>query len=504
MGNQFIDGFMAQFKYEGLTFDDISLLTQYADFLPDDSDISTRFSRNIKLNIPFVSAAMDTVTESEMAIAMAKLGGIGVIHKNLDIPMQADEVRKVKQYLNGFIRKPIVFRESQTVQEMLNEKNARNYSFSGFPIVNNDGKLVGIVTARDIKFLTSYDMKIADVMTAPPVTAPEGSSLETVFKAMLENKVGKLPTVDANGFLTGLYSFHDVRTIIENMEPAYNRDAEHRLRAAAAVSPYDEARASALAEAGVDAFVIDTAHGHSKGVRESVKLFKAQYPDIDVVAGNVATFDAQSPPQRRRGRVKVGSPGSYAHASGGRYAAVTPYTSIQAPAKKCRSCRRGINSRDVARLLAVGASSCMMGSVLAGTLEGPGEKTFLNGRRYVVYRGMGSLEAMKKSKGSRERYGQADVDDSKKLVPQGVEGMVPYRGTLWEVIHQFAGGLKYSLGYCGARDLETLRNTKLIRVSGSALKKRIRMILSCSKDAPNYMQEHLKNHAGKKGREEEK
>lgn len=499
MGNQFIDGFMAQFKYEGLTFDDISLLTQYADFLPDDSDISTRFSRNIKLNIPFVSAAMDTVTESEMAIAMAKLGGIGVIHKNLDIPMQADEVRKVKQYLNGFIRKPIVFRESQTVQEMLNEKNARNYSFSGFPIVNNDGKLVGIVTARDIKFLTSYDMKIADVMTAPPVTAPEGSSLETVFKAMLENKVGKLPTVDANGFLTGLYSFHDVRTIIENMEPAYNRDAEHRLRAAAAVSPYDEARASALAEAGVDAFVIDTAHGHSKGVIESVKLFKAQYPDIDVVAGNVATFDAAKALLNAGvDAVKVGiGPGSICTtrvvAGVGTPQVTAVYEAYKALGEEVPLIADGgiKQSGDVAKALAVGASSCMMGSVLAGTLEGPGEKTFLNGRRYVVYRGMGSLEAMKKSKGSRERYGQADVDDSKKLVPQGVEGMVPYRGTLWEVIHQFAGGLKYSLGYCGARDLETLRKTaKLIRVSGSALKEAHPHDIIMLKDAPNYMQEH--------------
>ena len=237
MGNQYIDGFMANFKYEGLTFDDISLITQYADFLPGDCDISTNFSRNIKLNIPFISAAMDTVTESEMAIAMAKLGGIGVIHKNLNVNAQADEVRKVKQYLNGYIRKPVVFRDDITVREMLNEKASNNYSFSGFPIVNADGKLVGMITARDIKFFTKYDMLIKDVMTVNPITAPDGTKLEDAFKIMVASKVGKLPTVDAEGHLTGLYSFHDVRTLIENMEPAYNRDADHRLRVAAAISP---------------------------------------------------------------------------------------------------------------------------------------------------------------------------------------------------------------------------------------------------------------------------
>ena len=237
MGNLYLDQFMSKFEFEGLTFDDISLLTQYADFLPDQADISTYFSKNIKLNVPFISAAMDTVTESEMAIAMAKLGGIGVIHKNLTPALQADEVRKVKQYLNGLIRKPVVFDENATLGEMLKEKTEKQYSFSGFPIVNSDGKLVGILTSRDIKFLTDYSQKLKDVMTTQLVTAPTGTQLEEAFDIMRRNKVGKLPIVDKEGNLRGLYSFQDVSTLIEKEEPAYNRDSEHRLRVAAAISP---------------------------------------------------------------------------------------------------------------------------------------------------------------------------------------------------------------------------------------------------------------------------
>lgn len=499
MGNQYIDGFMANFKYEGLTFDDISLITQYADFLPGDCDISTNFSRNIKLNIPFVSAAMDTVTESAMAIAMAKLGGIGVIHKNLNVNAQADEVRKVKQYLNGFIRNPVVFRDDITVREMLNEKASNNYSFSGFPIVNADGKLVGIITARDIKFFTKYDMPIKDVMTANPITAPDGTKMEDAFKLMVASKIGKLPTVDAEGHLTGLYSFHDVRTLIENIEPAYNRDADHRLRVAAAISPYDEARAEALANAGVDAFVIDTAHGHSKGVIESVGMFKKQYPGIDMVAGNIASYEAaKALLDAGVDAVKVGiGPGSICTtrvvAGVGMPQVTAVYEAYKAIGEEVPIIADGgiKQSGDVAKALAIGASCVMMGSVLAGTLEGPGEKTYRNGRRYVLYRGMGSLEAMQKSKGSRERYGQPDTNDVKKIVPQGVEGMVPYRGSLWEVIFQFIGGLQYSLGYCGAKNLKTLRETaKIIRVSGSALREAHPHDIIMTKDAPNYMQEN--------------
>ena len=498
MGNLYLDQFMSKFEFEGLTFDDISLLTQYADFLPDQADISTYFSKNIKLNVPFISAAMDTVTESEMAIAMAKLGGIGVIHKNLTPALQADEVRKVKQYLNGLIRKPVVFDENATLGEMLKEKTEKQYSFSGFPIVNSDGKLVGILTSRDIKFLTDYSQKLNDVMTTQLVTAPTGTQLEEAFDIMRKNKVGKLPIVDKEGNLRGLYSFQDVSTLIEKEEPAYNRDSEHRLRVAAAISPYDYERAAALAEADVDALVIDTAHGHSKGVIETIRLFKKEYPELDIVAGNIATAAAaEALVEAGADAIKVGiGPGSICTtrvvAGVGTPQVTAVYQAVKAVGGRVPIIADGgiKQSGDVAKALAVGASSVMMGSVLAGTLESPGEKIIHHGRRFVVYRGMGSLEAMKTSKGSRERYGQSDVDDSKKLVPQGVEGMVPYRGPLWEVIHQFAGGLRYSLGYCGARDLPTLRETsKFIRVSGAALREAHPHDILMLKDAPNYTPE---------------
>ena len=498
MGNAYIDEFMNVFKFEGLTFDDISLVTRYADFLPEHADISTSFSRNIKLNIPFISAAMDTVTESEMAISMAKLGGIGVIHKNFGVEEQADEVRKVKHYLNGFIRRPVVFHPEQTVQDMFRVKEQKKYSFSGFPIVTSDGTLVGIVTARDIKFLTDYSKRLSEVMTRSLITAPEHTPLEKAFEIMATRKIGKLPTVDAKGVLTGLYSFSDVRTLIENIEPYYNRDKEHRLRVAAAISPYDEQRAASLADADVDAFVVDTAHGHSKGVIDTVKILKARYPDIDVVAGNIATGEAaKALADAGADALKVGiGPGSICTT---RVVAGVGTPQVSAVYEVAKAVGGSIpiiadggikQSGDVAKAIAIGANCVMMGSVLAGTLESPGEKIIHHGRRYVVYRGMGSLEAMKKNKGSRERYGQSDVDDSKKLVPQGVEGMVPYRGALWEVIHQFAGGLRYSFGYCGGKTLKDFQvNARLIRVSGAGLKEAHPHDIVMLKDAPNYMSE---------------
>ena len=323
-------------------------------------------------------------------------------------------------------------------------------------------------------------------------------TLEEAFDIMRKNKVGKLPIVDKEGNLRGLYSFQDVSTLIEKEEPAYNRDSEHRLRVAAAISPYDYERAAALAEADVDALVIDTAHGHSKGVIETIRLFKKEYPELDIVAGTIATAAAaEALVEAGADAIKVGiGPGSICTtrvvAGVGTPQVTAVYQAVKAVGGRVPIIADGgiKQSGDVAKALAIGASSVMMGSVLAGTLESPGEKIIHHGRRFVVYRGMGSLEAMKTSKGSRERYGQSDVDDSKKLVPQGVEGMVPYRGPLWEVIHQFAGGLRYSLGYCGARDLPTLRETsKFIRVSGAALREAHPHDILMLKDAPNYTPE---------------
>lgn len=493
---RYIDQFMAAFPFEGLTFDDISLVTQYADFLPHDADVSSKFSRNVKLNIPFVSAAMDTVTESDMAIAMARLGGIGVIHKNLSIERQADEVRKVKYYLNGIIRTPVTFHPEQTVAEMMNEKRVKKYSFSGFPIVDDNGKLVGIITSRDFKFLSDYNIRIRDVMTKEPVVAKDSISMLQAYKMMVEHKVGKLPMVNSEGKLTGLYSFLDVKTLIEKEEPDYNRDDRHQLRAAAGIGPYDEARAEALINAGVDVLVLDTAHGHSKGVIDTVKLLKKTYGDrVDVIAGNIATAEAaKALADAGVDGIKVGiGPGSICTT---RVVAGVGVPQVTAVYEVSKSVPRDLpviadggikQSGDVAKALAVGASCVMMGSALAGTSESTGEVVLHQGRSYVIYRGMGSLAAMKTGKGSRERYGQDDVEDDAELVPQGIEGMVPFRGAVRNVIIQFVGGLRYSFGYCGARTLSEFQDrAKMVRVTAAGLREAHPHDVTMVKDAPNY------------------
>ena len=493
---RYIDQFMAAFPFEGLTFDDISLVTQYADFLPHDADVSSKFSRNVKLNIPFVSAAMDPVTESDMAIAMARLGGIGVIHKNLSIERQADEVRKVKYYLNGIIRTPVTFHPEQTVAEMMNEKRVKKYSFSGFPIVDDNGKLVGIITSRDFKFLSDYNIRIRDVMTKEPVVAKDSISMLQAYKMMVEHKVGKLPMVNSEGKLTGLYSFLDVKTLIEKEEPDYNRDDRHQLRAAAGIGPYDEARAEALINAGVDVLVLDTAHGHSKGVIDTVKLLKKTYGDrVDVIAGNIATAEAaKALADAGVDGIKVGiGPGSICTT---RVVAGVGVPQVTAVYEVAKSVPRDLpviadggikQSGDVAKALAVGASCVMMGSALAGTSESTGEVVLHQGRSYVIYRGMGSLAAMKTGKGSRERYGQDDVEDDAELVPQGIEGMVPFRGAVRNVIIQFVGGLRYSFGYCGARTLSEFQDrAKMVRVTAAGLREAHPHDVTMVKDAPNY------------------
>ncbi len=490
---------MQSFSYTGLTFDDVSLVTQYADFLPGEADVSSRFSRRITLNVPFVSAAMDTVTESKMSIAMAILGGIGVIHKNLDVEKQADEVRIVKNYLHGLISDPVVFHPEQTVAEMLAEKERRKYSFCGFPITQKDGTLVGIITSRDIKFMTDHNVKLKNVMSVNLVTAPETTTLDNAFQIMIKHKVGKLLITDASNKLTGLYSFHDVKTLIENIEPYYNRDKEHRLRVAAAIGPYDEERADALVQVKTDALVIDTAHGHSKGVIETVKMLKERYGDkIDIVAGNIATPEAaKALLNAGADAIKIGiGPGSICTTRVVAGVGVPQLTAVYNTYKTVGEeipviSDGGIRqSGDVGKALAAGAASVMMGSVLAGTKESPGEKIWHQGRTYVVYRGMGSLESMKSSMASRERYGQSEVDDDNKLVPQGIEGMVLYRGEVKDVIHQFAGGLKYTLGYCGTKNISELRrNARFIRVTSAGLKEAHPHDVKIIKDAPNYSME---------------
>ena len=380
--------------------------------------------------------------------------------------------------------------------EMVAEKKRKKYSFSGFPIVDDAGKLVGIVTSRDIKFLTDYNTPIREVMTRGPVSAPAGTTMSDAYQIMLRNKVGKLPMVDGDGKLIGLFSFLDVRTLIDRDEPDYNRDSRHQLRVAAAIGPYDEARADALVNAGVDALVIDTAHGDSKGVIETVSLFKRRYDGkVDIVAGNIATAEgAKALVDAGADGVKVGiGPGSICTTRVVAGVGVPQVSAVYAvrsavPDDVPVIADGGIKqSGDVAKALAVGAACVMMGSALAGTSESNGDVVLHQGRSYVAYRGMGSLEAMKCNKGSRERYGQDDVDSDNDLVPQGIEAMVPFRGAVRNVIHQFVGGLRYSLGYCGARTIpEFQRKAKMVRVSAAGLREAHPHDVVITKDAPNY------------------
>lgn len=497
MKNREIDAFMESSGNEGVTFDDVSLITAYANFLPAESDIRTKFSRNIELNIPFVSAAMDTVTESQMAIAMARFGGIGVIHKNLTVQIQAEEVKKVKHYLNGLIKQPIIFHREDTVNHVIQERTKKNYNFSGFPVVDDEGMLLGIVTRRDLKFVTDYKQKLKNVMTKNVITAPVGTRLTKALEIMMSNKVGKLPLVNKTGKLAGLYSLEDVKSIIENINPLYTRDEEHRLRVAAAAGPYDFERIHALVGAGCDAIVIDTAHGHSKGVLDTISICKKHHPKIDIIAGNIGTGEgAAALLKAGADAIKVGiGPGSICTTRVVAGVGIPQISAIYMAAKAVKGevpiiGDGGIKqSGDVAKAIAAGAYTVMMGSVLAGTRESPGEKISHKGRTYVIYRGMGSLEAMKESQGSRERYGVKDTDVAK-LVPQGVEGMVLYRGHVEDVLTQYVGGLRYSLGYCGTKTLAELRErAKFIKVTSAGLREAHPHDIEITKDAPNYSTE---------------
>lgn len=491
--NEHLKGFMEEFGSLGLTFDDVSLITQYSDFLPSETDISTRLTRNIHSNIPFLSAAMDTVTESRMAIAMAMLGGVGVIHKNMEAREQANQVAKVKHHLNGLIADPITFCIGDTIEYLQAKCAKKKYGFTGFPVIDENDRLAGILTARDLRFAPDKKAKLEDVMTRDVITAPSKTDLKEAHQIMQENKIGKLPLTEG-GRLTGLYSFSDVHSLIKNDQPLYNRDEEYQLLAAAAIGPDDQERATLLNEEEVDILVVDTAHGHSAGVIEMTKWVKNNFPHIEVIAGNIATGDAAADLLRAGAdAVKVGiGPGSICTT---RVVAGVGVPQISAIYESARALQGEIpviadggirHSGDVSKAIAAGANSVMMGSVLAGTEEGPGEKIISQGRQYVIYRGMGSLDAMKSRSGSRQRYGQDDVNESE-LVPQGIEGMVPYAGNIQKVINQFSGGLRAGLGYCGCRDLRTLKSKgRFTRVSHSAVIEAHPHDIKITKEAPNY------------------
>jgi IMP dehydrogenase len=492
--NSHVTAFMKQIPFEGLTFDDVTLVTRYADFLPDEANLSTRLTTRVSLNMPFVSAAMDTVTEASMAIAMAKLGGIGVIHKNLPAEEQTQHVKRVKHYLNGLILKPVAFRASDTIDYINTFRDENNINFSGFPILDDKGCVVGIITSTDLKFAKKTVQRVSEVMTTQVITAAPNTTLEQAYAMMMESKIGKLPLVDKQGQLVGLYAFTDVQELVENVQPLYTRDSRYRLRVAAAVSAGDYQRTERLAEEEVDVIVVDSAHGHSKGILDMVSWICKHYPDIDIIGGNVATAEgAVALRDAGAHAVKVGiGPGSICTTRVVCGVGIPQITAVYKAAEALGGsipiiADGGIRlSGDVPKALVAGADTVMLGSILAGTDESPGEKIIHEGRHYVVYRGMGSLAAMKEGKGSRQRYGQDNVTDDE-LVPQGIEGIVPLSGSVKKIMTQFCGGLRSTLGYCGSRTIaEMKKDAALYRVSSAGVREAHPHDVKIIKEAPNY------------------
>ena len=482
-----------KFVEQGLTYDDVLLVPAYSDVLPRDVKINSYFSKNIPLNIPIVSAAMDTVTESQMAIAMAREGGIGVLHKNMTIEEQAAKVRMVKRSESGMILDPVVLPLTAIVADA--NRNMQQYKIGGIPIVNEQGKLSGIVTNRDLRFEKNDQRPITEVMTSKNlITVKEGTSLSDAEEILQKHKIEKLPVIDENQNLVGLITFRDITK--HTTKPIANKDAFGRLRVAAAVGVTADAvdRTTALVNAGVDAIVIDTAHGHTKGVASVLKEVKASFPDLDVVVGNIATgAAAKYLVDLGADAVKVGiGPGSICTT---RIIAGVGYPQLSAVLQVAEAIKGsgipiiadgGIRyTGDIPKAIAAGASSVMLGSLLAGTKESPGETIIFEGRKFKSYRGMGSVEAM--NKGSKDRYFQDIEDDIKKLVPEGIVGRVPYKGELVESIHQFIGGLKAGMGYCGASDIEVLKEKgKFVQLTASGIRESHPHNIQITKEAPNY------------------
>ena len=495
--NKYLDAFMKTFPFEGLTYDDVTLVTQYADFLPDDASLETKLTSRQKMKVPFISAAMDTVTEAPMAIAMALAGGIGVIHKNLEEDAQAAEVAKVKNDRNGLIAKPVCFHANDDIAFLRAEKRRLGLTFNGFPVLDDEDRLVGMISGADMRYAPMDAAKLCDVMQKDPITAKPGTSLKKAYDIMRAHKMGKLPLVDKAGHVVGLYSFTDVQRLVENKNPSYNCDEQFRLRVSASVSggKGDLTRMEKLAEAGVDVVVVDSAHGHSKGIMEMTKYIVKNFPKVDVIAGNIATGEAAVALAKCGAHaVKVGiGPGSICTTRVVCGVGIPQLTAVYSAAKALRGsgvaviADGGIKlSGDVPKALAAGADSVMLGSVLAGTEESPGEKIYANGRKYVVYRGMGSMAALKNGKGSRARYFQ-DNESEDDLVPQGIEGMVPYSGHVSSIMTQFCGGLRASLGYCGTKTIAELQaRGQFYRVTAAGQREARPHDITITKEAPNY------------------
>ena len=478
---------------EGLTYDDVLLVPAFSEVLPREVNISTQFTRNLRINVPIVSAAMDKVTESRMAIAMAQEGGIGVLHKNMTIEEQAAKVRKVKRAESGMILDPVTLPLTATVLDA--KASMKEHGIGGIPIVDKEGKLAGIVTNRDLRFEKRNDRMITEVMTSENlVTAPAGITLAEAEDILQAHKIEKLPVVDEKQQLVGLITFRDITKLTQ--KPIANKDKYGRLLVAAAVGVTADAvdRVSALVAAGVDAVVIDTAHGHSKGVVGVLKAVKSAFPELEVVVGNIATAEAALYlVEAGADAVKVGiGPGSICTT---RVVAGVGFPQFSAVLEVAAALKGtgvpviadgGVRfTGDIPKALAAGADCVMLGSLLAGTKESPGETIIYEGRKFKSYRGMGSVEAMKK--GSKDRYFQDVEDDIKKLVPEGIVGRVPYKGELFESMHQFIGGLRAGMGYCGAKDINTLKEqAKFVKITASGIAESHPHNVTITKEAPNY------------------
>ncbi len=475
---------------EGLTFDDLLLVPAYSNLLPREVTLTTQFTKNITLNVPFVSAAMDTVTEAKLAISIAREGGIGVIHKNMSIEEQAKQVRSVKRAENGMINAPVTILPSCTVADAL--RLMAEYKIGGIPVVDEEKTLIGIITNRDLRFENNYNKPIQEVMTTSIISTSRDTDLNEASKILQVHKIEKLPVVDGNGKLVGLITYKDITKAKDKPHACKDRNGRLRVAAGVGISADMLERVDALIKAGVDAIVLDSAHGHSLGVVNALKEIKKRY-DVDVVVGNVATKEgALMLAEAGADAIKVGiGPGSICTT---RVVAGVGVPQVSAIWEAHNAVKHlnvpiiadgGIRySGDIVKALAAGGSTVMLGSILAGVEESPGETILFNGRKFKSYRGMGSLEAMQK--GSKDRYMQGDVSDVKKLVPEGISGRVPYKGDLYEVIYQMAGGLRAGMGYCGTKTIQELHGAKFCRITNAGVAESHPHDVTITSEAPNY------------------
>ena len=478
---------------KALTFDDVLLVPGYSEVLPKDTNLSTRLTKNLTINLPLLSAAMDTVTESKLAIAMAEEGGLGIIHKNLPADLQAEEVLKVKRFEAGVVNSPFTVDPNMSVRQVM--KLTREKQISGLPVISSDKTIVGIVTNRDLRFEKDNSKKLSEVMTSKNlITAKTGTSMSQAEEILQTHKIEKLPVVDSKGILIGLITFRDINKHSE--KPTSNKDKLGRLMVSAAIGTDKDykKRAKKLIESGVDALVVDTAHAHSSRVGDVLKNLKDSFSEVDIVVGNIATADAANYlKENGADGIKVGiGPGSIcttrvvAGVGYPQLSAVLEVSEVLKNSKIPLIADGGIRyTGDISKAIAAGADSVMLGSLLAGTEESPGETIIYDGRKFKTYRGMGSVEAMQK--GSKDRYFQSEQADKKKLVPEGIVGRVPYKGQLNESIHQFIGGLRSGMGYCGTKDIASLKkSSKFVKITGSGIRESHPHNVSITKEAPNY------------------